>query len=437
MTQRTGHGYLSGTRRGGPRGRRAAAATLGGGLILWASAVPAVAAYAAPAAQTRAAPAAAQARAAAGSTGAGTLRAWGDNEDGQLGDGTTTSRHIPHKVKLPSGTTVTSVRGGCETSVAVTSTGRVLAWGVLSVVNNIAAVSHVPVPIKLPGGAAARTVRVGCSFTLILTTTGHVLSWGENSFGELGNGTTTNTATPAPVHLPDSTRIKAISTGCHHSLALTTTGKLLAWGYNAFGQLGNGTTTESAVPVKVAVPAGTKIKAVSAGCDWVLALTTTGRVLAWGDNSHGQLGNGTTTSTDTPVTVHIALPGTGRVTSLFAGCGHSLALTTKGKVLAWGYNASGQLGNGTTTQSDSAVRVKLPAGTYVRAITASCLSSLALTRAGRLLAWGDNGDGELGDGTTTSRSTPVKVHLAAGLVAIGIGAGPDVLHSFAIVRRAR
>jgi alpha-tubulin suppressor-like RCC1 family protein len=114
-----------------------------------------------------------------------------------------------------------------------------------------------------------------------------------------------------------------------------------------------------------------------------------------------------------------------------------LALTAKGKVLAWGYNAFGQLGNGTTTQSDTAVRVKLPAGTHVRAITASCLSSLALTQAGHVLAWGDNGDGDLGDGTTTSRSRPVKVHLAAGLIAIGIGAGPDVHHGFAIVRRAQ
>jgi alpha-tubulin suppressor-like RCC1 family protein len=424
VTQRTGHGYQPATRRAGLPGKRAVAAILGGGLILSASAASA-------------APAAAQARAAAAGAGAGALRAWGDNEDGQLGDGTTASRHSPVRVKLTGGTTVTSVRAGCETSVAVTSTGRVLAWGVLSVVNNIAAVSHVPVPIKLPGGAVARTVRVGCSFTLILTTTGHVLAWGENANGELGNGTTTNTATPAPVHLPDSTKIKAISTGCHDSLALTTTGKLLAWGYNAFGQLGNGTTSDTAVPVKVAVPAGTKIEAVSAGCDHVLALTTTGKVLAWGDNANGQLGNGTTTSTDTPVTVHVTLPGTGRVKSLFAGCEHSLALTTKGKVLAWGYNAFGQLGNGTTTQSDSAVKAKLPAGTHVRAIAASCLSSLALTPDGHVLAWGDNGDGELGDGTATSRSTPVKVHLAAGLIAVGIGAGPDVLHGFAIVRRAR
>ena len=438
MTHRTGHGYLQVMLLGGGGQlvTRAVAATMGCGLIIWSSAAAVVAANAAPAAQTRAAPAAAQARAAA-STGAGTLRAWGDNEDGQLGDGTTTNRRNPAKVKLPRGTTVTSVRSGCETSVAVTSTGRVLAWGVLSIINNIVAISHIPVRIKLPGGAVARTARVGCSFSLILTTTGHVLAFGVNDSGQLGNGTTTNTATPARVHLHDSTKIKAISTGCHDSIALTTTGKLLAWGANAFGQLGNGTTTDSAIPVKVAVPAGTKIEAVSAGCDFVLALTTAGKVLAWGDNSHGQLGNGTTTSTATPVTVHVTVPGAGRVKSMFAGCAHSLALTTKGKVLAWGYNAFGQLGNGTTTQSDSAVKVKLPAGTNVRAITASCLSSLALTRAGHVLAWGDNGDGELGDGTMTSRSIPVRVHLAAGLIAIGVGAGPDVVHGFAIVRRAR
>jgi alpha-tubulin suppressor-like RCC1 family protein len=379
----------------------------------------------------------ARAHAVAASTSTGVLRAWGFNQDGQLGDGTTAVRKSPVTVKLPSGTKVSSVRSGCDSSVAVTSTGRVLAWGVLWDVNNIAAVTHVPFAIKLPSGVRASTARAGCGFSLILTTTGHVLAWGDNAYGQLGNGTTTNSATPVPVKLPSGTKVKAISAGCNHGLALTTTGKLLAWGHNAEGQLGNGTTTDSAVPAKVAVPSGTKFQAVSSGCDHVLALTTTRKVLAWGDNFNGELGNGTTTSTDSPITVHVALPGTGQVASLFAGCDHSLALTTKGKVLAWGYNAEGQLGNGTTTQHDSAVKVKLPAGTQVKSITASCLSSFALTSAGHVLAWGDNSDGELGNGYTTSRSTPVKVHLPAGFTAAGMGAGPDAFHSFAIVRRAK
>jgi alpha-tubulin suppressor-like RCC1 family protein len=403
-----------------------AAAALASGLILGAS-VPAAAAHAAPAG-TKTHPAAA-------STGAGVLRAWGLNTDGQLGDNTTTVRKTPVVVKLPSGTKISTVRAGCSGSVAVTSTGQVLAWGFLWNVNNIAAVTHVPFRIKLPSGVRASTVRAGCGFSLILTTTGRVLAWGDNNYGQLGNGTTTNSATPVPVKLPSGTKVKAITAGCNHGMALTTTGKVLAWGHNAEGQLGNGTTTDSTVPVKAAVPAGTKIQSVSSGCDHVLALATTGKVLAWGDNFHGELGNGTTTSTDRPVTVRINVQGAGQVTSLFAGCDHSLALTANGKVLAWGYNAQGQLGNGSISQRDSAVKVKLPTGTHVRSVAASCQSSLALTANGHVLAWGDNSEGELGIGTTTHHSTPVKVHLPAGFTAVGMGAGPDAFHSFAIVHR--
>lgn len=426
MRRQPRHGQQPGPSRASRRGRWAAAA-LGIGLLFWASA-PAVAAHATPpAAKGTQAPAKAS---------AGVLRAWGLNGDGQLGDNTTTNRKSPATVKLPSGTKITSVRAGCSGSVAVTSTGRVLAWGFLWDVNNIAAVTHVPFPIKLPSGVSASTARAGCGFSLILTTAGHVLAWGDNSYGQLGNGTTTNSANPVAVKLPSGTRVKAISAGCNHGLALTTTGKVLAWGHNAEGQLGNGSTTDSATPVRVKLPSGAKIQAVSSGCDHVLALTTTRKVLAWGHNFNGELGNGTTTSTDSPITVHVALPGTGQVASLFAGCDHSLALTTKGKVLAWGYNAQGQLGNGSATQHDSAVRVKIPAGTHIRSITASCQSSLALTANGHILAWGDNSEGELGIGTTTNHSTPVKVHLPAGFTAIGVGGGPDAFHSFAIVHRA-
>ena len=115
-----------------------------------------------------------------------------------------------------------------------------------------------------------------------------------------------------------------------------------------------------------------------------------------------------------------------------------MALTTTGKVLAWGLNGQGQLGDGTMTSSATPVRVKLLSGTTVRSIGAGCDHSLARTTSGRLLAWGDNHDGQLGDGTTVDASdTPVRVKLPAGLAVIAIGSGPDGAHSLAIVRKAR
>jgi alpha-tubulin suppressor-like RCC1 family protein len=185
-----------------------------------------------------------------------------------------------------------------------------------------------------------------------------------------------------------------------------------AWGDNPFGQLGNGTTTASDIPVKVQLPPGTEVTTMRAGCGHTLALTTTGRVLAWGYNGNGELGNGTTTSSLTPV--RVKLPQGTRVKAIRAGCFHSLALTTTGRVLAWGGGTFGQLGDGSVLDSDVPVRVKLPAGTTVRAISAGSGHGLAFTTTGRLYAWGYNGDGELGDGTTANADIPVRVKLPKG-----------------------
>ncbi len=158
-------------------------------------------------------------------------------------------------------------------------------------------------------------------------------------------------------------------------------------------------------------------------------MTSAGTVLAWGLNSSGQLGDGTTTDRSTPVDVDLP-PGT-TVTAIAGGEGHSVALTSAGTVLAWGLNSSGQLGDGTTTDSTTPVDVNLPPDTTITAITAHDGShSLALTSTGTILAWGSNSSGELGDGTTTNRSTPVDVNLPPGTTVTAIDNGDD--HSMAL-----
>jgi alpha-tubulin suppressor-like RCC1 family protein len=173
-------------------------------------------------------------------------------------------------------------------------------------------------------------------------------------------------------------------------------------------QLGDGRTTQSNVPVEVKLPAGAKVTAIAAGCHHSQAVTSTGQVLAWGDNARGELGNGKTTSSDVPV--RVKLPAGTKVTAIAAGCSQSLALTSTGRVLAWGDDAYGELGDGKTTQSDVPVEVKLPAATKVTAISGGAHHSLALISTGQVLAWGENG-GQLGDGNTTQRDVPVKVRL--------------------------
>src|SRR5262249_10806271 len=279
-------------------------------------------------------------------------------------------------------------------------------------------------------------IRAGCEHSLALTSTGEVLAWGANRDGELGNGSTTPSDVPIPVPLTVGTTVKAISTGQTHSLALTSTGQVLAWGDNESGQLGIGTVTRSSTtPVTVKLPAGTKAAGVAATQFDSLTLTSTGQVLIWGDNGFGELGNGSTTRlSSTPVKA--ALPSGTTVRSLFGGGGHVLALTSRCKLLAWGDKVDGQLGTGAFLPNSISrpVQVKLPTRTTVTAITGGIAQSFALTSAGQVLSWGANSVGELGDGTTTDRDSPVRVKLLAGVTGVAIGAGPTTFTGMAIVR---
>ncbi|MBC7943236.1 fibronectin type III domain-containing protein [Candidatus Saccharibacteria bacterium] len=198
------------------------------------------------------------------------------------------------------------------------------------------------------------------------------------------------------------------SAGSNHSLALRADGTVWAWGYNAYGQLGDATNTQRNVPVQVKDAAGTGflsgVTAIDAGSNHSLALKTDGTVWAWGGNDQGQLGNGTINTQYKPVQVKDAA-GTGflsGVTAISIGAYYSLALRTDGTVWAWGYNANGQLGDGTVTQRNVPVQVKSAGGTSwltgVTKITSGQYHSLALKSDGTLWAWGWNGNGQLGIG---------------------------------------
>lgn len=368
------------------------------------------------------------------------LLGWGNNHQGELGNGRTTSSDKPVRVKLPRRTAISQATAGCFHSLAVTTTGQVLAWGLNSngqLGDGSTKGSRTPVKVKLPKNTRVTAARAGCEFSLALTSAGRLLAWGFNGDGELGDGSTKGSRTPVKVKLPRNTRVKAFSAGCYHALALTTTGEVLAWGFNADGQLGNGTTTSSDRPVKVKLPSHVTVKAVSAGCYHSLALGTKGQIVAWGNNSDGQFGNGTTTGSSLPlvITFEISHP-VGTITQLSAGYYDSLALTSSGAVLAWGDNGNGQLGNGNTTSYPSPQFVKLPSHTKVRAIKPGGFYNMVLTTRGSILAWGFDADGELGNGKTTDSDLPVTVHLPSGMSATSIYAGSSASQSFASVRRS-
>jgi alpha-tubulin suppressor-like RCC1 family protein len=364
---------------------------------------------------------------------AGPLMAWGSNAAGQLGDGTTNESDLPITVDAPVGLRATSARAS-NFSVAVTPAGKVLAWGAGQagqLGNGHNRGNKRPVQVKLPSGVKVTAVRAGNDFTVALTTAGRVLTWGYGQYGELGNGASRSRDVPVRVRLPAATKITAVSAGYGFGLALTAAGQVLAWGDGASGDLGDGKTTTSNTPVRVRIPAGTKVTAVSAGEGFGLAVTSAGRVYGWGSNAYGELGDGTTTTRRTPVLVR--LPAHTKVVSAFGGGLHSLALTASGAILAWGYNVDGELGDCTTTERLRPVRVLLSKSIKVTALAAGRYHSLALTADGRVLAWGSDSSGELGDGNTTSQRVPVVATVPG--FALAIGAGPLSNTSLAIVRK--
>jgi alpha-tubulin suppressor-like RCC1 family protein len=358
---------------------------------------------------------------------AGTALAWGDNTFGELGNGTTGGiSSVPVPVDLPAGTSVTAVAASRLFNLALTSTGSVLAWGANfdgQLGDHTTTNSSTPVTVDLPAGTHVTAIAAGDDFSLALTSAGSILAWGDDYWGELGNGGGGDQLTPVTVDLPAGTRVTAIAAGGDDGLALTSTGSVLAWGRDDYGQLGGGgSTARDSTPIRVDLPAGTRVADVAAGELGGLALTSAGRVLAWGDNTFGELGNGTTGGiSSTPVPVD--LPAGTAVTAIAAGEGHALALTSVGRVLTWGDNEFGQLGIGTITGgSPVPVPVDLPAGIRVTAVAGS-QSSLALTSTGTVLAWGDNDYGELGDRGTANSPVPVSVDLPAGTSVTAISAG--------------
>ena len=352
----------------------------------------------------------------------GALSAWGWNVTGQLCNGNTKGSDVPQKVSLLSGKKVTAIAAGFAHSLVLTSTGAMFACGKNDdgeLGNGSTADSDVPMRVKLPAGARVTTIAAS-EHDLAVTSAGTVLAWGSNLFGELGDGSAGGASdVPVNVSIPAGIGVTAVAAGAWHSLALTSTGAVLAWGYNSDGELGDGNTTNSAVPVKVDLPPGIKVTAIAAGGYFSLALTATGSVYAWGYNADGELGNGGSANSDVPVEVKlsgrkvVAIAAGGcaaEVAAYVAAPGHSLALTATGSVLAWGYNANGELGNGGVANSHVPVEVKL-SGRRVVAIAAGQVHSLAVTSNGTVLAWGGNNFGQLGDGNYKASNVPVQVNL--------------------------
>jgi len=346
-------------------------------------------------------------------TAAGGGKCWGRNRSGQLGDGTTTQRLTAVDVSgLTSG--VTAIAIGRFHTCASTTGGGVKCWGDnsegrLGDGSRTDRLTAVDVS-GLTSGVAA--IASNESHTCAITTGGGVKCWGRNRYGQLGDGT--SESTPGDVSGLTS-GMAAIAAGGGHTCALTTGGGAKCWGSNFNGELGDGTSVDER-PTAVDVSGlSSGVASIDAGSSYTCAVTSGGGAKCWGRNVNGQLGDGTTTQRLTAVDVAGLTSG---VATIATGTSHACAVMTVGEVKCWGSNSSGQLGDGTTTQRLTAVGVAgLTSG--VKTISIGDRHSCALLNTGGVKCWGDNGQGEVGDGTTTQRLTVVDVSgLASGVAAI-------------------
>ncbi len=315
-------------------------------------------------------------------------------------------------------------------SYATDANGNLYVWGadnyLHSVVSAPTAQDLVPVKVAFPSGVSSWVaVAAGYLHSLAIGNNGVIYAWGLNNDGQLGNGTTTNSATLVQVKLPSGVTATQIACGVYHSLALGSDGNVYAWGDNTYGELGNGTTTNSDVPMKVSFPSGFTPVKIYAYAYNNYVIGSDGSVYAWGANGQGQFGLGNSTSQLTPVKVPLP-SGVTKCVGMYGGYYFAIMQGNDGNLYGCGYNSYGQLGDGTTTNTTTWVKANMPAGvTGWKSIACTGSSVLAVATNDTLYAWGYGGSGELGNGTggtSAPNPIPVEVALPSGVTATALTA---------------
>jgi len=322
------------------------------------------------------------------------------------------------------GADVVSIWGGARGTLILKSDGTVWTWGANFSGKLGIGIDPITLPrVLVPGEVhdtgnvgylnSVRAIMGGELHNFALTSDGSVWAWGDNSFGQLGNGTTNNASSPVQTGLgstPPLASVTRLGGRPYFSLAVKSDGTIWAWGMNRYGEMGNGTVSPMVtVPglVSNSAPGGPINNALQVTCGFQFgaALATNGTVWTWGSGSHGELGNGTTGSSYIPSQV----PGLTNVTAISAGWFHILALKSDRTVWAWGENANGQLGDGTSSNRSNAVQV-LNLNNIVT-VSGGDNHSSALAADGTVWKWGLNDVGELGNGTASAGANPVPAKI--------------------------
>jgi serine/threonine protein kinase/alpha-tubulin suppressor-like RCC1 family protein len=331
--------------------------------------------------------------------GGGRVLCWGNNEEGQLGDGTFAVRTTPTPVAGEF--SFTQIVSGSWHTCGVTTGGDVYCWGKNDDGQlGDGTTAERSAPVRANSGAGFKLVRAGSAHTCALSRGGSVLCWGANASGQLGDGTRVSRASPVPVSLPAPAATLAV--GGNHTCAITVDGMAYCWGLNSDGQLGDGSTVSR--PTPVAVDAELRFLSVAAGGAHSCAVAQNGDAFCWGRNNYGQLGAG---SSGAPSASPVPVAGALSFVTIVAGSAHTCARGRDGHAWCWGRNAYGQLGDGTTLDRSRPFTVRSLA--TVSALQASGAHTCGISSNGEAYCWGWNVDGQLGGGHRENTSTPSRV----------------------------
>jgi alpha-tubulin suppressor-like RCC1 family protein len=324
---------------------------------------------------------------------------------------------------------VQAIGSGWGQTCAIKFNGAAFCWGSNSngQLGNATTLNNtIAQPILMSAFSTANIVKsaisLGYDHRCALKTNGDVACWGRNYIGQLGNGTNSigNTevfpyTAPSVVNIPGGAT--AIAAGYNSTCALKTNGNVACWGQGALGELGDGASTNSNTPVSVNIPGGATAISSSSGGAYCVLLTT-GNIACWGRNFDGNFGNGTNTSSAVPTAVNIL----GGVTAISTGIDHTCAIKTNGDLSCWGSNSSGALGDGTNTNNYVAGSINIP-GVFTAVSASGAGHTCAIKANSDLLCWGANYYGQLGNGTNANSNTPVLVNIAGGVSAVSVDIG--------------
>ena len=326
--------------------------------------------------------------------------AWGLNDLGSLGLGDTSIRSSP--VQIGTEAHWASLSNGQNESMGIRTDGSLWTWGNAVTYGQLGHGNKTSLSSPVQVGTLTDWLKPAASYMAMaaIKTDGTMWTWGRNTLdGRLGLGNTTDYS--SPMQVGSLTTWATLSSGYYFTLAITTGGKLYAWGYNGNGNLGDGTTTARLAPVQIG--ALTTWATVAAGRQFTLAIKTDGTLWTWGRGTQGQQGSGSTANRSSPVQV-------GALTNWLAVAGgkyYSKAVKTDGTIWCWGEGGSGQLGQNSTTDYSSPVQVG--ALTTWLQVGGTYNGTLAIKTDGTLWGWGRNDSGQLGDGSVSQRNSPIQI----------------------------